>query len=33
MDETIYNFKPRKKFDFVKIDKVPVKRLQHKLVY
>ena len=33
MDETINNFTPRKKFDFVKIDKLPVKRLQHKLVY
>jgi len=33
MDETINNFTPRKKFDFVKIDKLPVKTLQHKLVY
>jgi hypothetical protein len=33
MDETINNFTPRRKFDFVKIDKLPVKRLQHKLVY
>ena len=33
VDETINNFTPRKKFDFVKIDKLPVKRLQHKLVY
>ena len=33
IDQTINTFKPRKKFDFIKIDKLPIKTLTHKLVY
>ena len=33
IDQTLDTFKPRKKFEFIKIDKYPVKQLQHKLVY
>ena len=33
VDQTLNVFKPRKKFDFIKIDKLPVKTLTHKLVY
>ena len=33
VDQTLNTFTPRKKFDFIKIDKLPVKTLTHKLVY
>ena len=33
MDQTIENFVPRKNFEFIKVDKLPVKQLRHKLVY
>jgi glycosyltransferase involved in cell wall biosynthesis len=33
VDQTLNVFKPRKKFDFIKIDKLPIKTLTHKLVY
>jgi hypothetical protein len=32
-DQTFETWKPRKKFDFIKIDKLPIKTLTHKLVY
>ena len=33
LDQTLENFQPRKNFEFIKIEKLPVKQLQHKLVY
>jgi glycosyltransferase involved in cell wall biosynthesis len=33
LSQTINNFKPRKNFEFIKIKKLPVKQLQHKLIY
>jgi len=33
MDNTIDNFIPRRKFDFIKIDSLPIKKTQHKLLY
>ena len=34
IDQTINEFKPRKNFDFIKIDsQLPVKQLCHKLIY
>jgi len=33
LNQTIDNFKPRKNFEFIKIDKLRVKQLQHKLIY
>ena len=33
MDQTINNFIPRKNFEFIKIEKLPIKQLRHKLVY
>ena len=32
-DKLFETWKPRRKFDFIKIDKLPVKTLTHKLVY
>jgi glycosyltransferase involved in cell wall biosynthesis len=33
IDQTIDNFKPRKKFEFIKIEDIQPKKLRHKLVY
>ena len=33
VDQTLNTWKPRKKFSFQKVDKLPIKQLQHKLVY
>ena len=33
LNQTIDNFKPRNNFEFIKIDKLRVKQLQHKLIY
>jgi glycosyltransferase involved in cell wall biosynthesis len=33
IDQTINNFKPRKKFEFIKIEDIKPKQLRHKLVY
>ena len=33
VDQTLDTFKPRKKFSFQKVDKLPIKQLRHKLVY
>ena len=33
LNQTIDNFTPRKNFEFIKIKKIPVKQLQHKLIY
>ena len=33
LNKTIDNFKPRNNFEFIKIDKLRVKQLQHKLIY
>ena len=32
-EETFNKFKPRKNFGLYKIDKLPVKKLSHKLIY
>ena len=33
LNQTIDNFKPRKNFEFIKVEKLRVKQLQHKLIY
>jgi glycosyltransferase involved in cell wall biosynthesis len=33
IDQTLSNFKPRKKFEFIKIENIKPKQLRHKLVY
>jgi glycosyltransferase involved in cell wall biosynthesis len=33
VNQTLDTFKPRKKFSFQKVDKLPIKQLRHKLVY
>tara|TARA_R110000822_G_scaffold36815_1_gene103419 strand:+ start:48 stop:1484 length:1437 start_codon:yes stop_codon:yes gene_type:complete len=33
IDQTLNTWKPRKKFSFQKVDKLPIKQLRHKLVY
>jgi hypothetical protein len=33
IDQTLNDFKPRKKFEFIKIENIKPKQLRHKLVY
>ncbi len=33
IDQTLENWKPRKSFELIKIEKYPKKKLRHKLLY
>jgi hypothetical protein len=33
IDQTLATWKPRKSFELIKVEKYPVKKLRHKLVY
>ena len=32
-EETFSTWKPRKRFEFIKADKLPIKKVRHKIVY